>query len=209
MATSTPPTVMLPGARAEPGDDLGELGLAVAGDGGDADDLAGADLERRRHAAPAGRGRCRPDTSSTDEHDRAGLERRPLESLEDLAADHQAGEVGLGGARRPGCPAAVTLPRRMTVIRSAIASTSSSLWLMNTTLRPAAVIDRSVRNSSSTSCGREDRRRLVHDQDPRAAVEHLEDLDPLLLADRQLPDLGARIDPQAELLGERARSRAS
>ena len=52
-----------------------------------------------------------------------------------------------------GIPAAVTLPRRMTVIRSAIASTSPSLWLMNATLRPPAVIDRSVRNSSSISCG--------------------------------------------------------
>ena len=37
----------------------------------------------------------------------------------------------------------------------------------------------------------EDGGRLVHDQDPGAAVEELEDLDPLLLADRQLPDLGA------------------
>ena len=50
-------------------------------------------------------------------------------------------------------PAAVTTPRRMTVIRSAMASTSPSLWLMNTTLRPSAAIERSVRNSSSTSCG--------------------------------------------------------
>ena len=56
-------------------------------------------------------------------------------------------------SRRRRCPAAVTSPRRMTVIRSAMASTSPSLWLMNTTLRPSAVIDRSVRNSSSTSCG--------------------------------------------------------
>ena len=52
--------------------------------------------------------------------------------------------------------------------------------------------------------GGEDRRRLVHDQDPRAAVEQLQDLDALLLTDRQLPDLGARIDPQAELPGELA-----
>ena len=54
-----PSIVTRPGARPQPGDDLGELGLAVAGDGGDADDLAGTDLERRRRGAPAGRGRCR------------------------------------------------------------------------------------------------------------------------------------------------------
>ena len=53
----------------------------------------------------------------------------------------------------------------------------------------------------------EDRRRLVHDQDPRTAVEQLQDLDALLLTDRQLPDLGARIDPQAELFGELAHLR--
>ena len=35
---------------------------------------------------------------------------------------------------------------------------------------------------------REHRGRLVHDQDPRLAVERLQDLDALLLADRELPD---------------------
>ena len=50
----------------------------------------------------------------------------------------------------------------------------------------------------------EDGGRLVHDQDPRAAIEQLEDLDPLLLADRQLPDLGAGVDPQAEPRGQLA-----
>src|SRR3989304_4306784 len=39
---------------------------------------------------------------------------------------------------------------------------------------------------------------LVHDEDVRAAVEHLQDLDPLLLPDGELPDLGARIHLQAE-----------
>ena len=52
-----------------------------------------------------------------------------------------------------GSPAAVTLPRRMTVTRSAMASTSASLWLMKTMERPLAVIVRSVLKSSSTSCG--------------------------------------------------------
>ena len=103
-----------------------------------------------------------------------------------------------------GSDAAVTFPRRMTVIRSAIARTSPSLWLMNTTLRPAAVIDRSVRNRSSISCGRQDRRRLVHDQDPGAAVQDLEDLDPLSLADGQLPDPRPRVDAQAVRLGKPA-----
>ena len=53
----------------------------------------------------------------------------------------------------------------------------------------------------------EDRGRLVHDQDPGAAVEHLQDLDPLLLADRQLPDPGRRVDPQPERARRARRSR--
>src|SRR5581483_4172708 len=50
---------------------------------------------------------------------------------------------------------------------------------------------------------REDRRRLVEDQAAGLAIERLQDLDPLLLAERQLPDTRARIDgdpvPLAEL----------
>ncbi len=44
--------------------------------------------------------------------------------------------------------------------------------------------------------------RLVEDQDARLAVERLQDLDPLLLADRELPDPGARIDGHAVALAE-------
>ena len=49
---------------------------------------------------------------------------------------------------------------------------------------------------------REHRGRLVEDEDPGAAVEELQDLDPLLLADAELPDLRPGIDPQPELGGE-------
>ena len=49
---------------------------------------------------------------------------------------------------------------------------------------------------------RQHRGRLVHDQDAGVAVESLQDLDPLLLADRQLPDARAGVDVQAVALGE-------
>ena len=100
-------------------------------------------------------------------------------------------------------PAAVTTPRRMTVIRSAMASTSPSLWLMNTTLRPSAAIEWSVAEQLLDLLRGEDRGRLVHDQDACPAVEQLQDLDPLLLADGELPDLRPRVDAHAELVGER------
>ncbi len=74
---------------------------------------------------------------------------------------------------------------------------------MKTIEWPRAVMARRVRKSLSTSWGARTDDRLVHDQDPHAAVEHLQDLDALLLADRQLPDLGPRIDVQAERLAER------
>jgi hypothetical protein len=69
---------------------------------------------------------------------------------------------------------------------------------MKTMLRPSAAIDRSVRNHRLDLLGREHCGRLVHDQDPGAAIEQLQDLDALLLADRQLPDPGVGIDLQPE-----------
>jgi len=47
---------------------------------------------------------------------------------------------------------------------------------------------------------RQNGRGLIHDQHLGAAIKRLEDLNPLLLADRELPDLGPRIHIQAILL---------
>ena len=49
---------------------------------------------------------------------------------------------------------------------------------------------------------RQDRGRLVEHEDTGVAVERLEDLDPLLPADRQLADLDVRVDLEAEPLAE-------
>src|SRR4026208_1880250 len=49
---------------------------------------------------------------------------------------------------------------------------------------------------------RENRGRLVEGQDPGSAVEELQDLDPLLLADAELPDPRPGMDPQPELRRE-------
>ena len=47
--------------------------------------------------------------------------------------------------------------------------------------------------------------RLVQDEDPRLAVERLEDLDALLPADRERAHLGVRVDVEAEALAQLAR----
>ena len=187
------------GARPEPGDDLGELGLAVAGDRGDADDLAGADLERDALeggqaavvvGADVARPRARRDPAPPAACSSTSSTGRPTISRASSAA---------GDARAGRCPRRSPCPARMTVIRSAIARTSPSLWLMKTTLRPAATIARRVTNSSSASCGASTAVGSSMMRIARPAVEHLEDLDPLLLADGQLPDPGARIDVQPDV----------
>ena len=51
---------------------------------------------------------------------------------------------------------------------------------------------------------RQHRRRLVEDDDARAAHQHLQDFDALLDADREQPDALGRIDLQPELLRDSA-----
>ncbi len=50
---------------------------------------------------------------------------------------------------------------------------------------------------------REHSRRLIHDENLSAAIQHLEDFNALLLAYRQLPDLGPRINLQAKPVCQR------
>ena len=51
---------------------------------------------------------------------------------------------------------------------------------------------------------REHRGRLVEDQDARVAVERLQDLDALALADREIADARVGVDGQAEALARLA-----
>ncbi len=69
-------------------------------------------------------------------------------------------------------------------MRSAISSTSFSLWLMKMIDIPSRVERSEDREELARLLRREHGGRLVEDQDVGPAVERLQDLDPLLLADR-------------------------
>ena len=79
-------------------------------------------------------------------------------------------------------------PWRITVMVSEISITSSSLWVMSTIVSPRSRICRSTCHSSSISGGEStavgsSRMRIL-----RAAIQRLENLDTLRLADRQIGD---------------------
>ena len=99
---------------------------------------------------------------------------------------------------------ATVVPARSTVTVSATRSTSSSLWLMKTTATPSARRPASEANSSSTSCGTRTAVGSSRIEHPGAAVEDLEDLDALPLADAEVLDERVGIDAEAVALGELA-----
>ncbi len=73
---------------------------------------------------------------------------------------------------------------------------------MNSTVRPSAFSPRRLSNSSSTSCGTSTAVGSSRMIDLRAAVEHLEDLDALAVADAEVVDQPVRVDVEAVGLGE-------
>ena len=144
------------------------------------------------------RGRPSPASVTGLQRQNDGPERNRLDlRLRDRAADHQLGQlvtVRLGRRR-----SATSLPSRSTTTRRLAAITSCSLWEMKMMARPR----------STSFQGREQRLgflrrqhggRLIQNQDAGIAVERLQDLDPLALADRKIGDAGVRIDRQAKRL---------
>ena len=79
---------------------------------------------------------------------------------------------------------------------------------MKMTVFPSPAIVRSVSKSVSASCGVSTAVGSSMIRTARLAVERLEDLDALLLADRELPDLRPRVHVQPEAL-DRALRRAA
>ena len=165
-----------------------------------ADDLARPDLERR--AVDAG-GR-----EVAHGQRRAGRRRRRAAS-----AGRSGRPIGRA-SRRPACPRSrrrpalvcTTAPSRRTVMVSASASTSPRKWETRMTVRPPRreAADDLV---EPLDLGRRERgRRLVEDDQLGVAGQRPQDLDLLLLRQRQRPDDGVRRDRRSRCRPRGART---
>ena len=186
-------------------DRVDQLALPVAVDAGDADDLARADVERDAahlldpavvdaRAGPRPRAAARPAVAGCFST-RSSTSRPTIARASDSSVAPSRGTVS------------IILPRRRTVIRSAISSTSLSLWLMKMIDLPVGLEAPDDREQLGRLLRRQHGRRLVEDEDLRAAVERLQDLDALLLADGDLARSARSGRPRARTAA-RARGRA-
>ncbi len=177
---------------------LDELALTVALDARDADDLTA--MHRQRHLVEE-----RPHV--LDDRETRNLElddvgdRRLARSRASVARCRPSAPRARARSPRYGSTDATVRPARMTVMASATASTSSSLWLMKMTVTPSAVSSRSDAEQLVDLLRHEHRGRLVEDEDAGAAVEHLQDLDALAIADAEVGHEGLGIDAEGRTPG--------
>ena len=99
------------------------------------------------------------------------------------------------------------LPSRNTVARSHSSKTSSRRWLTNSTATPRSRSLADDREQPLDLVGRQRRRRLVEDQDPRLDRQRLGDLDQLLVGHRQAADRRPDVEPDVELRRTASRAR--
>ena len=176
---------------------LAQLGLPVALDAGDAEDLARPDLEGQPvHGQPL---LARDGQVGDVEHDVAGLGRLLAHPQLHVTADHQRGQVVLGGGRR-----ALADDLAPAQHGDGVGDRLDFLELVrDEDDRRAAVPQLADDAEQLLGLGRgEHRRRLVQDQHVRLPDQRLDDLDPLLDADRQVLDQRVRVDVEAVAVGE-------
>ena len=148
-------------------------------------------------ARPSGERTVSPSTASTTSS-------RTVDSR--VSGDGSSPPTISSASRRavtsPGSTVATVVPRRITVISSATASTSSSLCEMNSTVMPSDLSSRRLREQLVDLLRDQHRGRLVQDEDAGAAVEHLEDLDALPVADAELLDQPVGLHAQPVRVGD-------
>ena len=200
LVMSSSPSRTLPRDRVPHADQgLDQLGLAVALDPGDAEHLPGVDVEADVGQLGAAERVVQLDVAHGEQHpvgDRGLLGARRGQ----LAADHQLGELvrgDVGGLDRGDGGAAADHGDLV-----GDASTSSSLWEMKIRVWPCSLSWRRFVEERVDLLRDEHRGRLVEDDDLRAAVEHLEDLHPLALADAEGLHELVGVEPEAVALGD-------
>ena len=167
---------------------LDELALAVAGNAGDADDLAGADLDDRSRSTasrPSSFSTKRPAISSIGPPSRRST--RAARRAHDRIADHHRRH--LARRHRADLAAADPAPRRSTLTSSQNASTSRNLWLIISDGDLAAM--RHVAQQPEDFVGftrRQHRGRLVENEEALIEIEQLQDFELLLFARRERRD---------------------
>ena len=181
------------GRVADAGENFEQLRLAVAGDAGDADDLAGADLEG--NVGEAAHALCVDIAQVLHLQQRRARHGRLLrDPQQHAAADHQLGKFLRRGlrclARRHHLAAAHhrDLVGHRHDLAQLVGDEDDRLSLLLQLAKDAEEMIGLV--------GRQHSRRLVEDQRVGAAIERLQDLDALLQADRQFARDGVRIDLQ-------------
>ncbi len=185
--------------RPDAGERLEKLRLAVAGDAGDAQNLALAQNEGDAVDA------C--DAAVVAHHKVTRLERdwarmrRALFDLQDdLAPDHRVGELGRRGAGGVESRDHLPAPHHRHAVGQAhdlaqlVGDEDDRLVLA---LEHAQHFEQLVRFGRRQHCGR-----LVEHQDLGAPHQRLQDFDPLLEADRQLADDGVGVDLEGVFLAK-------
>ena len=173
-----------------------ELRLAVAGDAGDAQDLAAADREadvaqRRRRA---GRGAGRDSPSRTRRSRPGAVPARPVTAPTCAPTIRAASERALSAR---GSQAPTTLPWRRMVAR--VAEPAHLVEpVRDVEQRPALVAQPLQRGEQPLGLlRRQHRGRLVEDDEARVLQQAAHDLDALALAGRERPDRPAGLELQA------------
>ena len=171
--------------RAQAGQHFDQLALPVALDAGYADDLAGARLQRnvaqRRLAVVI----LRRNVLHV-EHDRPRLRLVFVNGEDDFAADHHRGQRGLGRGLGVGFAYYLAVAQH----NDAVADAQHFLELVRDEDDRFALAAQQLHHVEQPVdlLWRQDRCRLVQDEDIGVAVERLDNLDALAHADRQVFD---------------------
>ena len=185
--------------RSEARDGVDQLGLPVAVNARNTDDLAGSDLERHVpnlleptvvanvQALYAEECRCRSGRSFVD------LEK-------DFSPDHERRELFLGRAFGRQCLYDLSSTQDGYTVRDV----ENFIQLVADEDDRHAFARERPEDPEQLDCllGRQDGGRLVEDEDVRSSIERLQDLDALLLPDSDVLNEGVGIDRKAERLRE-------